>query len=72
LRFKCNNVHRYSRDLFTAYTVLIAISTIVSVVNVVVRLVVAYKMSQEANALAQARNKSKPLGMGGGGQSSTL
>jgi hypothetical protein len=65
-------VHRYSRDLFTAYTVLIAISTIVSVVNVVVRLVVAYKMSQEANALAQARNKSKPLGMGGGGQSSTL
>jgi hypothetical protein len=37
-----------------------------------VRLVVAYKMSQEANALAQARNKSKPLGMGGGGQSSTL
>ena len=46
-------------DLFTAYTILIAVSTIVSICNVVVRLVVAYKMSQEANTLAQAKKKKK-------------
>lgn len=46
-------------DLFTTYTILIAVSTVVSICNVVVRLVVAYKMSQEANTLAQAKKKNK-------------
>lgn len=46
-------------DLFTTYTVLVAVATIVSIANIVVRLVVAYKMAQEANVLSQARKKTK-------------
>jgi len=46
-------------ELFIAYSVMLAVSTIVSAVNIVVRLVVAYKMSQEATTLSHAKKKTQ-------------